>query len=133
MKFNCVNLIYFSPTGTTRKVLTAIAGGMQVDTVKHLDLTPPEARIRPFTEMRAELAVIGAPVYGGRIPPEASYRLRKIRGNNTPVVIVVVYGNREYEDALLELRDTVTDLGFRKSEAIWRVDPGKNREGSHSC
>jgi ferredoxin len=113
MNFNTVKLIYFSPTGTTRKVLTAIAGGMQVDTVKHLDLTPPEARIRPFTEMHAELAVIGAPVYGGRIPTDAKYRLQRIKATNTPAVIVVMYGNREYEDALLELNEIVVETGFR--------------------
>jgi len=62
MKFNSVKLIYFSPTGTTKKVLAAIAEGIQVDAVEQIDLTPPEARIPPFAEMQAELAVIGAPV-----------------------------------------------------------------------
>jgi len=113
MNSNSIKLIYFSPTGTTEKVLAAIAEGIQVDTVKQLDLTPPEAGIRPFAEMHAELAVIGAPVYGGRIPKDAKYRLQRINANNTPAVIVVMYGNREFEDALLELYNIVVEAGFK--------------------
>jgi ferredoxin len=78
-----------------------------------LDLTPPEARTRQFEELGDELVIIGAPVYGGRIPSEAVRRLRRLKANETPAAIVVVYGNRAYEDALLELRDLVTQLGCR--------------------
>ncbi len=35
-----------------------------------------------------------------------------MRGNETPAVVIAVYGNREYEDALLELRDIAVDAGF---------------------
>jgi hypothetical protein len=84
-----------------------------VDAAEQLDLTPPEARIPPFVEMQAELVVIGAPVYGGRIPIDAKFRLQRINAKNTPAVIVVMYGNREYEDALLELNDIVVETGFK--------------------
>jgi ferredoxin len=63
--------------------------------------------------MSDELTIIGAPVYGGRIPAEAVRRLRRLKANGTPAGLVVVYGNRAYEDALLELRDLVAGLGFR--------------------
>jgi ferredoxin len=80
-------------------------------------LTPPEVRTREFPrefpEMRGELAIIGAPVYAGRVPAEAVNRLRLLRANDNPAVVVVVYGNREYEDALLELRDIAVEVGFR--------------------
>jgi ferredoxin len=39
-------------------------------------------------------------------------RLRRVKGSLTAAVVVVVYGNRAYEDALLELRDLVTETGF---------------------
>jgi ferredoxin len=58
------------------------------------------------------VALIGAPVYAGRIPPLAVERLRRVRGDGIPAVIVVVYGNRAYEDALLELRDLAAAVGF---------------------
>jgi ferredoxin len=113
MNINSVKPVYFSPTKTTKRVVEGIAQGIQVDILEQLDLTPPEARTREFEEMHDELAIIGAPVYGGRIPTEAVYRLRRIRGNGTPAVVVAVYGNRAYDDALLELRDLVAALGFR--------------------
>jgi ferredoxin len=112
MKTNTMKLVYFSPTGTTKKVLEGIARGVQAETVEHLDLTPPESRTRAIEEMRGELALVGAPVYGGRLPYDAAQRLRRLRGNDTPAVVVVVYGNREYEDALLELSDLVTEAGL---------------------
>ena len=49
------------------------------------------------------LAVIVVPVYGGHVAPLAMERLENIRGLDTPTVLVVVYGNRAYEKALMEL------------------------------
>jgi len=113
MRIKSVILIYFSPTHTTEKIVEGIAQGIQIDIVARLDLTPPEARTREFEEMHDELVIIGAPVYGGRIPHEAVHRLRRIKGNGTPAGVVAVYGNRAYEDAPLELRDLAAELGFR--------------------
>ena len=36
-----------------------------------------------------------------------------VHGNNTPAVAVCVYGNRDYDDALLEIKDTLNGNGFR--------------------
>ena len=52
------------------------------------------------------------PVYAGRVAPIALQRIRRLKGENAPVVLVSVYGNRDYEDALVELRDETTRLGF---------------------
>jgi ferredoxin len=112
VEFSTAELVYFSPTRTTKRVLEGIVRGIQVDGIKHLDLTPPEARTRPLEEIRGEWAIIGAPVYGGRIPPDAAQRLRRLKGGGAPAIVVVVYGNRAYEDALLELGDLVSEAGF---------------------
>jgi ferredoxin len=50
------------------------------------------------------LIIFASPVYSGRIPEIATNRFRHIKGSNTPAVLIVVYGNRAYEDALLELK-----------------------------
>lgn len=113
MEINSAKLIYFSPTQTTRKVIESIAQGSQIGTVEHLDLTLPDARTRAFMKIQDELAIIGSPVYAGRLPADMVSRLRRLKGNNAPAVIVVVYGNRAYEDALLELRDLVLEAGFK--------------------
>lgn len=113
MKINSIKLIYFSRTRTTESVVLGIAQGIRVDNVERLDFTTPVATDGSYTQNHDELAIIGAPVYGGRIPPEAARRFRRIKVNDMPAVVVVVYGNREYEDALLELSDLTTALGFR--------------------
>jgi ferredoxin len=113
MNLTSVKLAYFSPTGTTRKVLEGIAEAVQAGGVDHLDFTRPEARTRRPEELRDELTIIGIPVYGGRVPADAAHRLRRLKANNTPAVIVVVYGNRKYDDALLELNDLAMEIGFK--------------------
>ncbi len=68
MEVKQVKLIYFSPTGTTQKVLESIAKGITVEDVEHINLTLPKISqqiIPPFSD---ELVILGAPVYGGRLP-----------------------------------------------------------------
>lgn len=113
MNINSAKLIYFSPTRTTRKIIEGIAQGIQISTVEHIDLTPPDANTPKLVKMHDALAIIGAPVYSGRLPTDMVSRLRRLKGNNAPAVIVVVYGNRAYEDALLELRDLALEAGFK--------------------
>jgi ferredoxin len=113
MDIRTIKLVYFSPTETTESIVSGIAQGIDPDIVSRVDLTPPDARRHAVELMRDELTIIGTPVYAGRVPAEAVRRLQLIKGDNTPAVVVVVYGNREYEDALLELRNIVAGLGFR--------------------
>jgi ferredoxin len=56
--------------------------------------------------------LIGAPVYGGRLPVDAINRFKQLKANNTLAVLIVMYGNREFEDALLELKNLAIELGF---------------------
>ena len=112
MNFNAVRLIYFSPTKTTQKILEGIARGTKVGTIEHLDLTPPDSKIPDIVGMQDELVLIGVPVYAGRVPLEAVARLQRLRADRIPAVIIVVYGNREFEDALLELKDLARESGF---------------------
>lgn len=113
MNINSAKLIYFSPTQTTRKVIEGISQGLQVVNVENLDLTPPDAEILKPQSWHEDLAIIGSPVYSGRLPAVVISRLRKLKGDGAPAVIVVVYGNRAYEDALLELRDVALEAGFK--------------------
>ena len=112
MEVKQVKLIYFSPTGTTQKVLESIAKGITVEDVEHINLTLPEGaqqRIPPFSD---ELVIIGAPVYGGRLPVDAINRFKKLKASKTLAILIVLYGNREFEDALLELKNLAIELGF---------------------
>jgi len=112
MELTRQKLIYFSPTQTTQKVLAAVAEGTGISQTEQIDLTLPQAETLGKPEIHQELAIIGAPVYSGRVALEAANRLQQIKGNGSPAVIVVVYGNRAFEDALIELRDIATEAGF---------------------
>ncbi len=112
MKIKKINLVYFSATYTTRKVLRKIAVSFHMEEIHEFDITQkgPANTIQFDAE---ELVLFGVPVYSGRIPKKAHEMLLQFSGNNTPAVIVCVYGNREYEDALIELKDIVESHGFR--------------------
>ncbi len=106
-----VSTIYFSATYTTKRVAEAVASHLSHDVTTY-DITnevPSGQIIIPANE----IMVVGIPVYAGRVPTMAIERLRYFRGNNTPAIIIAVYGNRHYDDAVLELHDIMTDCGFR--------------------
>lgn len=111
MEIKRVYKVYFSATYTTRKVVDEIAGGL-CDNVVDCDVTS-----QPLSETigmgRGDVLVIGMPVYGGRIPASALQSIAKLKGDVTPAIITCVYGNRDYDDALLELRNEVEARGFK--------------------
>ena len=107
-----VKLIYFSATGTTQKVLESIAKGIAVEDVEHINLTLPEGAQQTIPPFSDELVIIGAPVYGGRLPVDAINRFKQLKASKTLAILIVVYGNREFEDALLELKNLAIELGF---------------------
>lgn len=105
-----IQLIYFSPTHTSLKVATAIAEGTNIPVSKEIDLTYPVGDADILVENR--LTIIAVPTYAGRVAPTAIERLQKLKAHETPAIIIVLYGNRDYEDALIELRDQVKTQGF---------------------
>lgn len=105
-------LLYFSPTATTRIVLEEIAKGIGKDVAAAIDITSPEIRAQAPPEFGEDLVLIGAPVYGGRLPKDAATYFKTVRASGTLAVLVVLYGNREFEDALLELKNIVVEDGF---------------------
>lgn len=97
----------FCPTGGTSKIAAAIAGARMGT---RIDLCSP---VEP-QEMPAGAPLLAVvPVYGGRIPAIAAQRLLALQGSGNPAIAVVVYGNRAYEDALLELKNVLTEAGHQ--------------------
>ena len=102
-------IAHFSPTGGTKKVADAIAAGLGTPVVE-MDLTKADSAVT-LSENDALMAVL--PVFAGRVPQISLERLSALKGNGQKAVAVVVYGNREYDDALLETRDALEANGFR--------------------
>jgi len=111
MNKKTVTLVYFSPTTTTRTVLEEIAKGTGYDMADVFDITLSQAREKILPEIDSSLVVFGAPVYSGRLPSLAADYFKKLSAPGICAVPVVLYGNREYDDALLELKDICIQCG----------------------
>ena len=102
-------LAQFSPTGGTRKVAHAIASGFDLPVVE-VDLTKEPS---PVVTEEGDLLMTVLPVFAGRIPKVAWDRLSAIKGKCNKAVAVVVYGNREFDDGLLESKHCLEALGYQ--------------------
>lgn len=111
MEINRVFKVYFSATYTTLKVVDVIANELSQSIINY-DITSVPI-IESINMVRGDVLVIGMPVYGGRIPKSALQSIAKLNGNGVPAIIVCVYGNRDYDDALLELRNEIENRGFK--------------------
>lgn len=110
-----VYAVYFSPTGTTKKIVSAIAQKMAGENEKFetIDFTPKKAREIEHNFKKGDVVIMGVPTIAGRVPNVLlKYFPAKIKGNGATGVSVVLYGNRNFDDSLIELRDIMTENGF---------------------
>ena len=105
-----VTTVFFSPTDNTRKYLNAMAGAFDAPH-ETIDLTAVRGSIEKTFEAD-EWVIFGVPVYSGRIPMAAKPRFAGLKGHNTPCMIVATYGNRDFDDALVEMADMAQEQGF---------------------
>lgn len=103
--------VYFSATYTTKRITEYIASALS-DKSSFIDITNDNS-LQPISLSDDELLIVGIPVYGGRVPAIATERIKRFKGNNTPAVALAIYGNRHYDDALIELYDILTECDFR--------------------
>ena len=111
-----LNIMYFSPTGTTAKVLHEI-GDKLLDSgdIKKgdiIDFTYPSRREHSILLSKNDILLIGVPVYAGRVPNVLLNYLNSIKGEKSIAIPIVLYGNRDYDDALIELNDILIQNGF---------------------
>ena len=103
-----MEVYYFSPTGGTKKVSDIFAAAIGKDVVWH-DLGDKQ---KPTKQPQGELIVVAAPVFAGRIPSVVREKIKTLAGEGKQAVTIAVYGNRAYEDALLEMNDILKQAGF---------------------
>lgn len=107
MEINKIRKIYFSPTGTTKKVIDEMSQSLLV-----YDFTLPEKR-KSFPEVEpGDLVLFGVPTYAGRVPNVLLKYLQTIEGNDALAVPIVTFGNRNFDNSLIELRDILESAGF---------------------
>lgn len=107
--------MYFSGTGTTKKVVKRIGNtlGEKLGVERgNINFTPKASREKEYTFSKEEIVVLGVPVIAGRVPNLLLNFLDTIRGEGALAVPIVLFGNRNYDDALIELRDILLKDGF---------------------
>lgn len=112
MKMNQLNLVYFSPTGTTRKVIMAAAQKIELKSISY-DLTVHKEKEPMLNFKSDDFVIFGIPVYGGRVPKTYLEYFSTLKGSDTPAALIATYGCRAYEDALIELKTVVEEKGFK--------------------
>lgn len=111
-----INAVYFSATGTTEKIIKNLAkklsNHMKSD-VNFIDFTLAKERNEAPFFKENDLVIVGVPVYAGRVPNVLLSYLNSLKSEGALAVVVVVYGNRNYDDALIELYDILKTNCFR--------------------
>lgn len=106
-----LSYIYFSSTDTTKRIVEAIGRELSLPVNINVNIADRDAPA-DLSFSSDDIVIVGMPVYGGRIPGIAADYLSGISGGGSTAVAVVVYGNRAYDDALLELTDILKACGF---------------------
>ena len=106
--------IIFSPTGGVEKCADILCSNLGTGW-KEIDLSHP---IKPISLKEEYLCVYAVPSFGGRVVPIATQRLKGIQGNGAKAILLCVYGNRAYEDTLVEMQDSLNAQGFRCIAAV---------------
>lgn len=116
MQIQKIQALYFSPTRTTQTVVkhiaNTIAAALSHIPTEFVDFTSPETRKTSPRIDSSTLAIVGLPVYAGRLPNLLLRYLVSWKSEGAIAVPIVVYGNRSYGNALKELHDLLQRVGF---------------------
>lgn len=117
MEKTIVNQIYFSPTGNCKNAAgiigEAMAENLDIE-INEIDITRPQAREREIFIPKDQVLLMVMPVYASRLPNKIMPFVRDmIRSDGAKAVIGVTYGNRSFGDGLMELKNLLTEGGFK--------------------
>lgn len=109
--------ICFSPTGGTEKAADMICEAWDGEK-KEIDLTDRNLKTEEIVFQPEDICIVAVPSFGGRVPGTAAGRIGRMKGRGASAVLTVVYGNREFDDTLLELKNLLKGAGFRCTAAV---------------
>lgn len=108
--------VYFSATGTTEVAVKTVAAAAAEELGcpwQAVSFTLPDERQEKLQFCTGDLVILGTPVYAGRVPNVLlPFLTQKVIGNGALAVPVVLYGNRNYDDALMELSNILQENHF---------------------
>ena len=109
--------IYFSPTGGTKKVADILVSNLTSEFCE-VDIC---CDIEKMSLQAEDVCLVSVPSFAGRVPQIAVERIKKIASNGAKAILNCVYGNREWDDTLTELQDTLESCGFVCMAAVAAV------------
>lgn len=116
MEIKRVWAVYFSATGTTEKVVQTMAAAAAEElgaAQESVNFTPSSARAQQYRFDREDLVFFGTPVYAGRVPNKLLPFVQSgFAGGDALAVPVSMFGNRSFDNGLIELRNELENNGF---------------------
>ena len=119
MQIERIQVIYFSPTGTTERVARILserlADRLQIpaNMLNFIDFTLPAAREIQYHFTSHDLIIAASPTYAGKLPNKIMPDWKScLHGENTLVIPVVTFGNRSFDNALSELANILFNNNF---------------------
>lgn len=111
-----IHEVFFSPAGSTKTIAGQVADVLtnffQAEKITH-DYTLPVNREGKMQFAQGDLVVWASPVYAGRLPNKLlDYVKCSFEGAGVPVLPLVVYGNRNFDQALSELTGILREGGM---------------------
>ena len=116
---SCYAMI-FSPCGGTERIVHAFCKEWKEEVIE-IDLSNPDCTGKNTPLCEEDICIIAMPSYGGRAPEAALQRLQAIQGNHAAAILICSYGNRAYEDTLLEMKESAQACGFVCRAAVAAV------------
>lgn len=112
----CYEMV-FSPTGGTKKIAEIVAKQWECEK-QYIDLTKPDLDISTVKVEENDICIIAVPSFAGRVPAPAAEKIKVITGNGAKAVAICVYGNRAYDDTLVELVDLCEEADLKVAAAL---------------
>jgi len=108
-----IQCIYWSPTGSTRKIVEMVVKNTGLQQKENINLTRPKVRKQYDGIIDGDLLVVGTSVYEGSIPTMILEPLNKLKGEGKWAVLIAVYGTRSAEACLEEMSGLLRTRGFK--------------------
>lgn len=106
-----LHAFYFSPTGGTKKVLNTILSVWDCEK-RYIDFADKTISFENILFEENDFCIVAVPSYSGRVPQFITPMLQKLKGNGTKAILITTYGNRAFDDTLIELKNTLEFSGF---------------------
>ena len=110
---NSVQCLYFSPTGSTKKIAKTVAKGTGIPVTAPISITTPQERESFTGQVDGDLLIVGVPVYTGTFPSLILSPLSNLDGSGRWALPIAVCGNVRMGTCLAELCGILKQQGFK--------------------